>query len=128
MSEKMISAEEHIPPIHLTDNQGIIKNPGDVYELDFSRESVVYAESRGFKLEDVPSFPVTGISNLFYYAFRKNHKNVPREKVDKLREAWGGIPEKVLGRLLDLYNQAALSNNVQDNEDAEKNGAVTVEL
>ncbi|NBI10256.1 DUF5055 domain-containing protein [Colidextribacter sp. OB.20] len=128
MSEKAIAKEEKINPIRLTDNNGIIKNPGDVYELDFSRESVVYAESRGFKLEDVPSFPVTGIANLFFYSFRKNHKSVAREKVDKLREAWGGIPESVLNRLFDLYNQAATANTIQVEEGSEKNGAATVEM
>lgn len=128
MNEQNSSNEEYIIPIRLTDNQGIIRSIGDVYELDFSRESVVYAESRGFKLEDISNFPVTGISNLFYYAFRKNHKSVSREKVDKLQMSWGGIPKSVLDRLIDLYIQAATSNNIQTDEDAGKNAAVTVEL
>lgn len=124
MSENL----DRVNPIRLTDHKGIIKNPEDVYELDFSRESIAFAEARGFKLGNVADFPVTNIANLFYYAFRKNHRNVSREKTDKLMAEWGGIPERVLKRLLDLYDQAATSNNIQMDEDAEKNETATVEM
>lgn len=124
MSENL----DRVPPIRLTDHKGIIKNPEDVYELDFSRESVAFAENRGFKVEEVLVYPVTRISELFYYAFRKGYRSVSREKTDKFMEAWGGIPERVLKRLIELYNQAAMSNNVQIDEDAEKNETATVEL
>lgn len=120
--------EDRVNPIRLTDNSGILGKPGEVYELDFSRESVAFAENRGFKIEEVPVYPVLRIAELFYYSFRKNSKRTPREKTDKFMEAWGGIPESVLKRLVDLYNQAAMSNNIQDDEDAEKNEMVTVEL
>lgn len=121
-------SDERVNPIRITDNDGIIKNSGDVYELDFSRESVVFAERNGFKVEEVADYPVTRISELFYYSFRKNHRMVSREKTDKLMNAWGGVPESVLKRLVELFNQAQLSNNIQSDEDAEKNAAVTVEL
>lgn len=120
--------EERVNPIRITDHKGIIKNQENVYELDFSRESIVFAESRGFKVEEVAVYPVTRISELFYYAFRKNHRNVSREKTDKFMEAWGGLPESVLKRLVELYNQAALANNIQVDEDAEKNETATVEM
>lgn len=120
--------EDKVNPIRITDHKGIIYNPGDVYELDFSRESILFAESKGFRVEDVVDYPVTNISNLFYYAFRKNHKSVSREKTDKFIAAWGGVSEGVLKRLIELYNQAATSNNIQTDEDAEKNAAVTVEM
>lgn len=124
MSENL----ERVNSIRLTDNKGIIKNPGEVYELDFSRESIAFAEARGFKIEEVPVYPVTRISDLFYYAFRKKHRSVSREKTDKFMEEWGGIPEKVLKRLIELYNQAATANNIQTDEDAEKNETATVEM
>ena len=120
--------EDKFDPIRITDNKGIIHNPGDVYELDFSRESIVFAENRGFKVEEVAVYPVTRISELFYYAFRKKHRNVSREKTDKFMAVWGGIPEKVLKRLVELYNQAAMANNIQVDEDAEKNETATVEM
>lgn len=124
MSENL----DRVNPILLTDNKGIIKAPGEVYELDFTRESIAFAEARGFKLENVAEFPVTNISSLFYYSFRKNHKSVPRDRTDKFMEAWGGLPESVLKRLIELYNQAATANNIQTDEDAEKNETATVEM
>lgn len=119
---------DRVAPIRLTDNTGVIRQPGEVYELDFSRESIAFAEAHGFKLENVAEFPVTNISNLFYYAFRKNHRSVPRDKTDKFMESWGGVPEKVLKRLVELYSQAATANNIQTDEDAEKNETATVEM
>lgn len=124
MSESL----DRVAPIRLTDNKGIIRQPGEVYELDFSRESIVFAENRGFKVDDVAEYPVTRVPDLFYYAFRKKHRNVSREKTDKFMEAWGGLPESVLKRLIVLYNQAAMSNSIQTDEDAEKNETATVEM
>lgn len=120
--------DDRINPIKLTDNNGVIKNAGDVYELDFNREAIRFAESKGFKLEEVDQYPVTRISELFYYSFRMHQRSVSKDKTDKLMEEWGGLPESVLKRLIELYDQARLSNNIQIDEDAEKNSSVTVEL
>lgn len=120
--------EERIQSIRLTDKKGIIGTAGDVYELDFCRESVAFAEGRGFKIEEVADFPVTKTSDLFYYAFRMHNRRVSRDKTDKLMKEWGGIPESVLKRLIELYSQAMTSNNIQTDEEAEKNAAVSVEL
>lgn len=78
---------ENVNVIRLTDHKGILGEKETVYELDFSRESVAFAESKGFKVENVAEYPVTNIASLFYYAFRKNHRRVPRDKTDKLMEA-----------------------------------------
>ena len=80
--------DERIMPAVITDNK-----TGDKYELDFSRDSIRFAENRGFELENVAKFPVTGVADLFFYAFRMHHRNVSRDKTDKLMERWGGIPE-----------------------------------
>lgn len=114
---------ERIMPAFVTDNETETK-----YELDFSHESVAWAERRGFKIADVGDFPATMVPDLFYYAFRMHHRSLPREKVDKLREKWGGVPEKLLGRLIELYVQAQTTYSVQTDEDAEKNSSVTLEL
>lgn len=124
MSAKTTSFEERVSPVRLTDEQS-----GQVYELDFSRESIAFAERNRFKLEEALEFPVTGLRDLFYYAFRKNHRNVARDKTDKMIERWGGgLPEKLLTRLVLLYRQAQMSNAVQVDEDAEKNSGLTLEL
>ena len=124
MSEKVTNIQDHVQPARMTDEQ-----TGQVYELDFSRESVVFAERNKFKLEDAIEFPVTGMSYLFYYSFRKNHRNVSREKTDKMIARWGGgVPEKLVKRLIQLYQQAQASNAIQVDEDAEKNSGLTLEL
>ena len=71
--------EDHIQSVRLTDDK-----TGQTYELDFSRESIVFAERNKFRLEDAIEYPVTGMRDLFYYSFRKNHRSVAREKIDKL--------------------------------------------
>ena len=113
-----------VKPARLTDDK-----TGQVYVLDFSRESIVFAERNKFKLEDAIEYPVTGMRDLFYYAFRKNHRNISREKTDKLIEKWGGgIPEELVKRLIQLYQQALASNSIVVDEDAAKNSGLTLEL
>lgn len=117
------NVDERINPAVLTWNE-----TGEVFELDFNRDSIRFAENRGFKLENVAEFPVTNIPDLFFYSFRKNHRKIARDKTDKILETWGGMPEKLLTRLILLYQQAQTSNTIQIDEDAEKNSKVTLEL
>lgn len=114
---------DRVNPIKITDEK-----TGQVYELDFSRESVRLAEARGFKADEIAVFPVTRIPELFYYAFRKNHKNVARSQTNALLDKMGGLSASVLERLSQLYSQAALTNVIAADEDAAKNAEVTVEL
>lgn len=119
MSEIM----ERVQPIRITDNDN-----GNVYELDFCRDSVRFAENRGFKTEDIFDYPVTKIPEFWFYAFRMHHKNMARNQTDVLLDKMGGLTEQIAARLIALYNQAATSNNIQDEEDLAKNAKVTVEL
>lgn len=115
---------DKINPIKLYD-----KDNGKTYELDFSRESVVFAEDRGFKLSDVAEYPVSKIPEFFYYAFRKNNRELSRGQTNALFDRLGGVSAEVVERLVSLYNQAALSNTVVDStEDMGKNGGMAVEL
>ena len=124
MSEKHTDIQDIVKPARLTDDE-----TGKVYELDFCRESSVFAERNKFKLEDAIEYPVTGMRDLFYYAFRKNHRNIARDKTEKIIERWGGgLPEKLIKRLVQLYQQAQASNAIQVDEDAEKNSGLTLEL
>lgn len=116
--------EEKINAARLTDDR-----TGEVYELDFSRESISFAEKQGFSLEKAVDFPVTGLRDLFYYSFRKNHRRLSREKTDNLFDRWGGgIPEGLAKRLALLYSQAQNSNAIVSDEDAGKNAEMTLEL
>ena len=55
MSEKVTSLQDFIQPARLTDDQ-----TGEVYVLDFSKESVVFCGRTTFQLKDANEFPVTG--------------------------------------------------------------------
>ena len=123
MSDK-VTEYEKVKPVRMTDETN-----GAVYELDFSRESIVFAEQNNFKLEYALDYPTVGLTNLFYYSFRKNHRNVAREKTDKMFDRWGGgIPESLAKRLIQLYQQAQAFNTIRPDEEAEKNSGLTLEL
>lgn len=123
MDEKVVNLEDRVNPLVIT-----FKDTGDKYELDFCRESIRFAEQRGFILEDVDKYLMTGVEDLFFYAFRKNHKSVSREKTDKLLLKMHGLTAKMLNRLILLYQQAITSNVIQTEEDLEKNTEVAVEM
>lgn len=89
-----------VKPIKITDT-----NTGEEYTLEFDKESVRFAESRGFDMSDVARFPITKTEELFWYAFRKHHKRVDLQKARKLLEGIGTLPEGFLERLLSLYAQ-----------------------
>ncbi len=118
-----MSKNDRVQPIKLTDN-----DTNETYELDFSRESIKFAEARGFKVDEVVDFPVTKFPEFFFYAFRMHHKNLSRTQTDALYEKLGGYTTKFLERLMMLYNQAALANNIIEDEDAAKNTHMTVEM
>ena len=114
---------DRVPPITLRFADG------EVYTLDFNRESVKFAEDRGFRYEDVSDFPLTKISELFYYSLRANHRKLSMNQSDALLKKLRGLTPKMIERLIELYAQAINSNNVlQDEEDLAKNAEVTVEM
>lgn len=107
-------------PLKITD-----EDTGEVYTLDFDRAAVKFAEQRGFKILGVQDAPETAISDLFFYAFRKNHKNVAREKTDKILDAMEGLTLPEVQRLQELYSASITSLNVEGDR---KNSRMKVEL
>lgn len=121
MANKEIN--EHVKPIIIHDTE----NAYD-YTLEFNRETVRFAEQRGFDIDDVGKYPMTKLPELFFYAFRMHHKNVSREKTDRiLFDDLGGMPSGMAERLGALYAAPfeALTNN---GEKTAKNPKVTVEF
>ena len=118
----LMEREEVVNPI-------ILKVDGKEYTLEFSRESVKFAESRGFDLDDLSRFPMTKTYEFFYYAFRMHHKGLPRDKTDAIIDdgfgGVGGIPEGVLERLGKLYAEP-FNVHSEDNEGKKLN--VSVEM
>ena len=120
MANKEIN--EKVNPIILTDTE-----TGDVYTLEFNRESVRFAEARGFSIDDVARYPFTKLPELFWYAFRMHHMSVSKEKADRiLFDMLGGMPEGMAERLGALYGEPfkALTNE----EQKPKNARMTVEF
>ena len=120
MASKEIN--EKVSPIVLTDNED-----GTVYTLEFNRESIKFAEARGFDISDVGKYPMTKLPELFYYAFRMHHKNVSRERTDRiLFEDLGGMPDGMAERLGALYS--APFEALTADEGKAKNARFTVEF
>lgn len=122
-SEIVNITEERVKPIILHDNE-----TGEEYTLEFDRESVKFAESKGFVIEDVEKYPMTKFPELFYYAFRKHHKTIARANTDKiLFEQLGGLPDGFAERLGALYSAPFEAFNNKDNGEG-KNSRMTVVL
>lgn len=113
---------EQVKPVILHDEE----NKRD-YTLEFDRETVLFAEARGFKIEDVADYSMTKVPELFFYAFRMHHKNVSREKTDRiLFDDLGGMPSGLLERLIQLYS--APYDALVNKQGEAKNSKMTVEL
>ena len=121
---KVTKAEdEQIKPIILKDD-----NNGDIFVLEFNRDTVKYAEARGFKISAFDEGVVVSTTEeLFFYAFRMHHPNKSRADTDKiLYEKLKGMPTGMLERLIDLY-VLPINALKQDDEEA-KNSTMTVEF
>ena len=94
------------------------------YTLEFDRDSVRFAESRGFKLEDVDQYSMTKVPEFFWYAFRMHHKNVALNQAEAILRDIGGMTEAIAKRLVELWVQ---TYETLGNEET-KNPDVTVEL
>lgn len=114
-----MSESKIVKPIIVTDNE-----TGMEYTLEFTRDSIVFAERKGFEISDVSRFPMTKVPELWYYAFRAHQKGLTREKTDKLLERAGGFNEDLMVRLGELY--ALPFESLADVD--EENPTVTVKL
>lgn len=96
---------------------------GREYVLDFNRESVEFAEGRGFDWDYVGSRPMTMIPLIWYVAHRRYNPRIAKEKTDKLLIARGGIKPKELRKLRELYDQTFAPLIAEDDpEDEEGEG------
>ena len=78
---------------------------GREYTLEFTRETIEYAERMGFTLDDLSSKMMTRIPELFHYAFRAHHPQLSKKKTDEiLFNDLGGMSEKLADRLINLYS------------------------
>jgi len=109
------------------------KPTGEEYTLQFSRASAVFAQQKGFNPNEIDVKPNLVIPDLFFYAMRKNHIGISKEKVDKIREKLfpNGLPVKVITRLVELYDiacsTALIDLDTIDDEEV-KNAQTEVEM
>ena len=111
-----------VKPIVLRDDVG------NVYVLEFNRESVKFAEARGFKVQTLEEgVNMSAIEELFFCAFRMHHPTLGRANTDKiLYDDLGGLHEGMLERLVELF--LAPFNTLIATEDAAKNSKMTVDF
>ena len=103
-------------------------NVGDVYILEFNRDSIKFAEARGFKAQTLEEgISMSAIEDLFFYSFRMHHPNMSKANTDKiLYDELGGLHDGMIERLADLY--LAPFNTLVATGDSAKNSKMTVEL
>lgn len=124
-TEKKIPAieeKEKVKPIILK------MEDGEEFTLEFSRESIRFAEARGFDIDEVAKYPMTRVPELFWYAFRMHHPRISKEQAERiLIDDMGGMPKGMAERLGQLY-AAPFEALSQDDEGEGKNCKVTVEM
>ena len=120
-----VKENEKVKPIILHD-----EDENRDYTLEFNLESVRFAQKNGFDSDDIGKYPLIKTEELFYYAFRAHHRNVPKEKTDRiLQEKLGGLgnlPEGFIERLVMLYYDPI--NGVKNAEETGKNARMTVKM
>ena len=122
MSET-VNNVDRIEPVKIT-----YTPTNEEYILDFSRESAVFAQERGFSTDEIYTKPTVLIPALFFFSLRKNHRSIAKNQADKLFEKLfpNGMPKAVLQRLIELFDQASLIGILEDEEG--KNSETVVEL
>lgn len=119
-----LKTDEIKDPIEITDNA-----TGHIYVLDFNRDTVRFAEDRGFSWEALGDRPATMIPLLWYAAFRRYDPRISQQKTDAILDKLGGIKPKWVTRLHELYDQALASLIAVDEEEEDgKNAEMTVNL
>lgn len=110
---------ERVKPIVIRDTE-----TNEQYTLEYDRDSVRFAENRGFVLEDLDKYRMTKTVEFFWYAFRMHHKRVSLADAENILKKIGGMTEPVAKRLVELWMQTYDSLGTEE----ERNPNVTVEL
>lgn len=108
-------------PIRLTDGK-----THKVYQLDYSRETVILAERAGLVWDEITTKPAFTVTLAWFLAFRKNHPAVTEPEASRMLNDLGGITPEIIGKLRHLYDNALIGLMNLDGE--RKNGKMTVEL
>lgn len=89
---------------------------GKPYTLEFTRRTIRQMEQNGFNIQEITIHPMTVLPDFFAGAFRANHKNEKREKID---EIYKNMPDKdkLIEKLVEMYNEPleALMDEPEEN-------------
>lgn len=122
-TNKKETRSEELKPIILKNKE----TGAPEYTLDFDLETIKFAEGRGFDPDDIRRATYTKTVELFWYSFRMHHKSVSLEKAERiLKYDLGGMPDGMLTRLIDLYNNPY--GCLVQTEESAKNAVMTVEM
>lgn len=108
-----------VKPIIIRDTEA-----NEEYTLEFNRETVKFAENRGFKLEDLDNYPMSKVPEFFWYAFRMHHKRISLADAEEILKKIGGMTGAIAQRLMELWVETYNTLGTEE----EKNPNVTVEL
>ena len=114
---------ERVNPVIIHDTE---KNRD--YTLEFNRETIKFAESRGFKIQDVDDYQMSKIPEFFWYSFRMHHPSVSLGQAEDILYRMGGMSEALGQRLGELWAAPFKALSSGENNGEEKNVTVTVEL
>lgn len=89
------------------------------YTLEFTRESVRTMETGGFDITKVDSMPMVMIPKFIFGAFRANHPQLKREKVDEIYDTIAN-KEQFIKCLGEMY-QETVETLTSGNENSEGN-------
>ena len=125
MATKTVEAKnaKTVKPITLKDD-----NNGDVFVLEFDRNTVKFAEARVFKINSLDEgLSISNFEELFFYAFRKHQPKMSKADTDHiLYDKLQGMPDGMLERLVELY-LLPFNSLIQTGDEA-KNPTMTVDF
>lgn len=91
---------------------------GKEYTLEYTRNTALALEQRGFVLSDVRNKPVSSLVTLFNGAFVANHRRLEGSVVEKIFDSLKD-KEKLLAALVGMYDETVSS--LMDSTDDEGN-------
>lgn len=88
------------------------------YVLEYSRRTVRQMENSGFRIDDISEKPLTFLSELFAGAFKKNHRYVKADEIDRMQELFKD-KEKLTETLMSMYTETleTLTTNKEDEDE-----------
>lgn len=128
-------AEKTATIVSINDNKDVraisIKNKktGELqYVLDFTRDSVKWAERQGFKVQVLEEgVSISGIDDLFYYSFHAHYPDIKRAEAERIaKKNLGGYTPELIERLVQLY--LVPIQEMMATEETLKNADMTIEF